>query len=228
MYAEYKRKIENQQLSSLEHNTATSTADMAAAGKAGLKTVLFIGSTREGRMGLRVAKFVKKQLEEANHSVDIFDPVEMPFTLLVKALHHYPNRCDAPAWLVAADSKLQEADAVVLVSAEYNHSIPPALSNMIAHFPMSSFAYKPSGLVCYSMGPYGGMRAAMQLRCLTGEIGCISVSNIFGIPVVQKALDEDGKPLNDFMVPGAQALIKQLDWHARAMKARRETYGLPK
>ena len=36
-----------------------------------LKTVLFLGSTREGRMGLRVAKFMKKQLEAANHSVEL-------------------------------------------------------------------------------------------------------------------------------------------------------------
>ena len=48
-------------------------------------------------------------------------------------------------------------------------------------------------------GIYGGMRAAMQLRAMLGEIGCISVSNIFGIPQVNKALDEDGKPLNDHM-----------------------------
>ena len=49
-------------------------------------------------------------------------------------------------------------------------------------------------------GIYGGMRAAMQLRAMLGEMGCISVSNIFGIPQVNKALDESGKPLNDHMV----------------------------
>lgn len=37
-----------------------------------LKTIVFLGSVREGRFGLRVAKFVKKQLEAANHSVEIF------------------------------------------------------------------------------------------------------------------------------------------------------------
>ena len=40
----------------------------------------------------------------------------------------------------------------------------------------------------------------MQLRAMTGEIGCISVSNIFGIPKVNEALDEEGNPLNDHMV----------------------------
>jgi len=42
------------------------------------------------------------------------------------------------------------ADAFVLVSAEYNHSIPPGLSNMLDHFGGSVYAFKPSGLVTYS------------------------------------------------------------------------------
>jgi len=71
------------------------------------------------------------------------------------------------------------------------------------------------------------MRAAMQLRCLLGELGAISVSSIFGIPVVQDSLDPDGQPLNDRLVPGAKRLIAQLDWHARAMKNHRDAYGVP-
>ena len=71
---------------------------------------------------------------------------------MVKPLHHYSDRTQAPDWLRDANRKVQEADAVVVVSAEYNHSIPPALCNLLDHFPGSTFAYKPSGIVCYSMG----------------------------------------------------------------------------
>ena len=77
------------------------------------------------------------------------------------------------------------------------------------------------------VGAFGGMRAAMQLRCLLGELGAISVSNIFGIPVVQDLLDPDGQPLNDRLIPGAKRLIAQLDWHARAMKNHRDSHGVP-
>jgi len=80
------------------------------------------------------------------------DPLEMPAPMLAKPLHHYRDRSEAPDWLREADRKLSEADAVVVVSAEYNHSIPPALSSLLGHFPSSSFSYKPSGIVCYSMG----------------------------------------------------------------------------
>jgi len=198
---------------------------MAAVKK--MTTIVFLGSVRENRMGLRVAKFMVKQLQEANQNVELFDPLEMPAGLLTKPLHHYQDRSTAPQWLVEADKKLRAADAIVVVSAEYNHAIPPALSNLMDHFPCSSFAYKPSAIVCYSMGPFGGMRAAMSLRCFLGELGCLSVSNIFGIPTVQNAFDADGKPLNDRMISGAKMLITQLDWHAHAMANHRNAVGIP-
>jgi len=193
-----------------------------------LNTIVFLGSCRENRLGARVAKFIMAQLQEANHNVELFDPMVMQAPLLQKPLHHYKDRSEAPAWLVEADAKLRAADSVVVVSAEYNHSIPPALSNLMDHFPCSSYAYKPSAIVCYSMGPFGGMRAAMALRCFLGELGCLSVSNIFGIPQVQNAIDADGKPINEHMVPGAKRLITQLDWHARSMANHRALVGIPK
>ena len=67
----------------------------------------------------------------------------------------------------------------------------------------------------------------MQLRAFLGELGCLSVSNIFGIPRVHESLDEEGNPLNDHMASGAGKLITQLEWMAEAMKAHREKVGVP-
>lgn len=76
-------------------------------------------------------------------------------------------------------------------------------------------------------GPYGGMRAAMALRAITGELGCLSVSNIFGIPTVQHAFDEEGNPQNDHMESGAKKMLDQLEWMAHAMKNHRDKAGTP-
>ena len=84
--------------------------------------------------------------------VPTLDPMVLQAPVVAKPLHHYKIRSEAPAWLIDAVKKLNAADAVVVVSAEYNHTIPPALSNLMDHFPLSSYAYKPSGIVCYSMG----------------------------------------------------------------------------
>ncbi|XP_071113671.1 quinone reductase-like [Haliotis cracherodii] len=205
--------------SNLSRNMATTTQK--------LKVVLFLGSCREGRLGLRVARFMKNALEKSNHEVSVFDPVEMKFPLLERAFYHYKDKSEAPKWMCEAETKVREADAYVVVSAEYNHSIPPALSNMMDHFGGSCYSYKPSGIVCYSPGIYGGMRSAMQLRAFLGELGCLSVSNIFGIPEVHKSLDEEGIPQNDHMMKGANRLIAQLDWNAHAMRNHREAVGIP-
>lgn len=136
------------------------------------------------------------------------------------------DQLQAPQLLRDAGQKIKDADAYLIVSAEYNHAIPPALSNMMDHFPCSSYAFRPSGIVCYSPGIYGGMRVAMQLRAFLGELGCISVSNIFGIPEAHKALDENGVPQDDRLERNAQKLIDQLSWNAHAMKNHRDKFGV--
>lgn len=84
---------------------------------------------------------------------DFSDPLEMNFPMVHKPVFFYgPERKGAPEWLVKAEQKVKEADAYVIVSAEYNHAIPPALSNMMDHFGGSCYAYKPSAIVCYSAG----------------------------------------------------------------------------
>uniref|UniRef100_A0A0B7BN34 NADPH-dependent FMN reductase-like domain-containing protein n=2 Tax=Arion vulgaris TaxID=1028688 RepID=A0A0B7BN34_9EUPU len=202
------------------------TEEMAGSHK--LRVVLFLGSTREGRFGLRVAKFMEKQLQLKNYHVDLFDPVVLKFPLLEKPIYHYQDKTQVPQWMLDCEEKVKQADAFVVVSAEYNHSIPPALSNMLDHFGAGLFECKPSGIVTYSYGIYGGVRAGVQLRSFLSELGALSVSNMFGIPEVHKALDENGKPLNDHMVKGAEKLIGQLDWMAKAMKNHKDKFGLPK
>ena len=155
------------------------------------------------------------------------DPADKKLPLLEKAAFFYREGEEKPAVLAEMEQQVRAADAYIVVSGEYNHSIPPALANMMDYFGGSCYAYKPSGIVCYSPGIYGGMRAAMQLRCFLGELGCLSVSNIFGIPRVHQALGEDGSPIDSHMESGAEKLIKDLDWHAHAMRNHRQTAGKP-
>ncbi|KAL4217900.1 hypothetical protein ACF0H5_022639 [Mactra antiquata] len=193
MYRQYK--------SSEEANTkSTKMASKKAASSPTLKYIIFLGSTREGRLGERVSKFVSNHLtKKGKYDISVFDPGVMKFDMLKKPLHFYKDRSEAPEWLQEANEQIKKADGFLLISCEYNHCIPPALANMLDHFPGSSFSWRPSAIITYSPGIYGGMRAAMQLRAMTGELGCISVSNIFGVPEVHKAIDSDGVPQNDHM-----------------------------
>lgn len=149
--------------------------------------------------------------------------------LLKKPLHFYKDRSEAPKVLRDANKLIEEADAFVIISAEYNHSLPPALTNMMDHFPISSYKYIPSGIVSYSMGSYAGVRAAVQARSFLGELGSPNCSYIFSIPKISGALTEDGNPAPDdtHMDKGADKLIDELEWYAKAIKNHKATSGKP-
>ena len=155
------------------------------------------------------------------------DPEELDLPLLKKPYHFYKDRSEAPEVLQKTNQVIVDADAFLVISAEYNHSMPPALTNMLDHFPIASYKYRPSGIVCYSMGSFGGVRAAMQCRMLLGELATPSVGPLFAIPQINKALSDTGEPLNDHMDSGAEKLIKELEWYSSALKKQRETVGLP-
>ena len=79
---------------------------------------------------------------------------------------------------------IKAADGFIIVSGEYNHSIPPALSNLLDHF-LEEYFWRPSAIVCYSAGPFGGVRAAMQLRAMLCELGTPSIPSL--LPDAQRA-----------------------------------------
>eukprot|EP00899_Mesostigma_viride_P016216 jgi/Mesvir1/24596/Mv21915-RA.1 len=160
---------------------------------AALKTVVFMGSARNTptpwggakRAGTPVLKFVQNELgrRAVKHEVTVLDPVELKLPLL-ETPHFFYKPGEAPEPLDKLAQIIREADCYVVVTAEYNHSIPPALKNMLDYFGGSNYAFKPSGIVSYSTGQWGGMRAAMSLRPILSELGCLPVSNLFGIPHV--------------------------------------------
>ena len=76
----------------------------------------------------------------------------MDFPVLRMPLHFIRDKSSAPLWLVEANREIEEADGFVIVSSEYNCSIPPALSNMMDHFPPASYFHRPCSVVTYAMG----------------------------------------------------------------------------
>mmetsp|Transcript_15353 Transcript_15353/g.36254 ORF Transcript_15353/g.36254 Transcript_15353/m.36254 type:complete len:214 (+) Transcript_15353:60-701(+) len=206
---------------------------MAAAVEA-LNTVVFMGSARNSappwgqpilRLGTRVLKFVVDSLQAerpgVKHNVTVLDPLELQLPVLERP-HFFYKPGEAPEHLDKIAQQIAAADCYVFVSAEYNHCIPPALANMLDYFGGSKYAFKCSGIVTYSSGQWGGMRAAMNLRAMTGELGCISVSNLVGVPNAASEFGEDGTPVDkakwDKMLG---RMLSQLEWTAVALKNHR-------
>jgi len=154
-----------------------------------LKTVVFLGSARnvippwggDARLGDRVVNWVKSALslrssqlgeDKITHDVYIIDPIEV-FSKDDGALSYSGGELSAPTFFMgdklpekakALQDIVRNADCYLIISPEYNHSIPPALSSVMGHFGGSLYKCKPSGIVTYSPSPFAGMRAAMAIQ----------------------------------------------------------------
>jgi NAD(P)H-dependent FMN reductase len=156
-----------------------------------LQFAILYGSVREARQGIRAARFVEDQLRLRGHATFLVDAKECALPLLDRMYKEYP-RGEAPEVLERLAALYREVDGFVVVSGEYNHGVPPALKNLLDHF-LEEYFWRPSAIVCYSAGQFGGVRAAMQLRMTLAELGMASIPSLFPIPKVQDAFDEEGR-----------------------------------
>jgi NAD(P)H-dependent FMN reductase len=189
-----------------------------------LNCVVIYGSVRSHRKGIRAARFVVSKLEERGHRVTLVDPVDHDLPFLDKMYKEF-DAGEAPAAMERVANILDGADAYVMVSGEYNHGIPPALKNLLDHF-QGEFFWKPAGIATYSGGPFGGVRAGIQLRAVLGELGMVTLPSMFPVSRVGKSLDDDGTPLDDAYDRRVQKFLDELEWYGAALKLARET-GTP-
>ncbi len=190
-----------------------------------LNMLVFYGSVRRNRQGIKAARFVLNELEARGHQPELIDPMEYRLPLLDRMYKEYAQG-EAPEELETLAQKIKAADAFVVVSGEYNHSIPPALTNLMDHF-LEEYFFRPSAIVSYSAGAFGGVRAAMQLRAFLAEIGTVSIPSLFPIPRVQEAFDEQGNPTNPKTRSYIQTFLNELEWYALAIKEGNKTRKRP-
>ena len=160
-----------------------------------LDLLVIYGSVRPHRQGIKAAKFLVEVCKGRGHQTTLIDPLEERLPLLEKMYKEY-EKGQAPEILERLATRIRAADAFIIVSGEYNHSIPPALSNLLDHF-LEEYFWRPSAIVCYSAGAFGGVRAAMQLRVMLCELGTPSIPSLLPVPRVQDAFDEEGHPRDE-------------------------------
>jgi len=185
--------------------------------------VLF-GSVRVQRQGIKLARFVQKELARLGCSSTLIDPLEHRLPLLEMQYSDYdPGR--APAALEELAELYRQADGFAIVTAEYNHGIPPALKNLLDYF-LEEYFWRPSAIVSYSGGRFGGVRAAMQLRMTLGELGMPSIPSTLPVPNVGAAFTEEGEPADPSFRDRAKRFFDEFYWYMAALKTQRDK-GVP-
>ena len=187
---------------------------------------VIIASTRPGRLGERVGKWVAGTAsEKSGLRVELVDLADYDLPHFDEAVSPRFNPKRRPAagvrrWL----AKAEQADGYVIVTPEYNHSIPGVLKDAL-DFLDWQFAKKPVAIVSY--GTVGGARAAEQLKQIIIEVKAAVVPEAVALHNAAAAIDESGKFVGDPSNPRSPeaALHKTLDelaWWAETLKVGRE------
>lgn len=165
-----------------------------------IRLVVLVGSTREGRFGPTVARWFAEQAE-------LRDDVELSVVDLVDHPVPGPELADA----------VGAADALVVVTPEYNHSFPGPLKTAIDSV-HAEWAATPIGFVSYG-GISGGLRAVEGLRQVFAELHAMTIRETVVFPLYWELFDADGG-LKDPApaVAAADALLEQLLWWAQALR----------
>jgi NAD(P)H-dependent FMN reductase len=176
---------------------------------------VLLGSVRRDRMGSRAAQMVIRELERRGHLVHLVDPLELQLPLLDRMYKEHPAG-SVPEQLERLATLYRSVDGFLVVSAEYNHGIPPALKNLLDHF-LEEYFWRPSGIVCYSAGAFGGVRAAMQLRMTLAEVGMPSIPSILPIPRIAEAISDEGAAQQPITERSMNRFLDEFLWYADAL-----------
>jgi len=189
------------------------------------KTIVFYGSYRRDRQGIKAARFIIDQLQQRNHEVIFADAKEYDFGMLDRMYKEY-EQGQAPEKMEELAKHIKNADGFVVVAGEYNHSIQPGLSNLMDHY-LEEYYFRPAGIVSYSAGGFGGVRAAIQLRAFLTEMGMPTISTIFSISKIGEALDETGVPQDTALNKRVGQFLDELEWYEEALQRQRQEKGTP-
>ena len=106
-----------------------------------------------------------------------------------------------PAAVEAIAEQIRQADGVIIVTPEYNYSVPGGLKNAIdwlSRLPNQPLAGKPVAIQTSSMGPIGGARCQYHLRQITVFLDAMVMNKPeFMGGVIQSKVDEQAGELSD-------------------------------
>lgn len=182
------------------------------------KIALIVGSVRRNRQGIKVARWMEKKLVERNHTVYFVDPLELDLPLLDRM---YKEMIDPPQKLKDLQRKIKDAEGYVAVTPEYNRSTSAAMKNTLDYF-LEEYFFKPSAIVSYSPGIFGGVNAAEQLRLVFAELGATSIPSSFAISKVMNTFSENGELLDETYDKRVTRFLSEFEWYIEALKKQRE------
>lgn len=192
------------------------------------RILVFYGSYRSDRMGIRLAQYVVERLRRRGDDVELIDAKAVNLPILNRMYKEYPKG-QAPEALERLAGKIRDADGFVFVTGEYNWGVQPGLKNLTDHF-LEEWFWRPAAIASYSAGRFSGARAATAWHGTLSEMGMVVVSSTIAVGPIGQTLSAEGEPVGD----GGKALegafprfADDLLWWVEAAKAQRQRKSPP-
>src|SRR5262252_5887691 len=153
------------------------------------RVLVFYGSYRSDRMGIRLADYVVSGLQTRGADVELIDAKAVGLPILDRMYKEYP-RGSAPEALEALAEKIRAADAFVFVAGEYNWGVQPGLKNLTDHY-LEEWFWRPAAIASYSAGRIAGARSSYAWHATLSEMGMVVISSTIAVGPAIDALDEE-------------------------------------
>lgn len=173
-----------------------------------VKFLVVTGTARSGRKSIHPARYVTRLLDQ-EHEAELFDMKQKDIPVLETTRYMEGG---VPEDVEEFGRKVEETDSIVIVTPEYNHSIPGGLKNLLDYL-YPEYEDMPFSYVTVSAGGFGGVRAVSHLHDITLELNAwpgpdLQVSN------VGQVFDSDGELVDGEYEERFQQFVEEAVAHA--------------
>src|ERR1700742_5169454 len=157
------------------------------------RILIFYGSYRSDRMGIRLAEFLVERFQRRGDVVELIDAKAVNLPMLDRMYKEYPPG-KAPEQLQQLAGKIRDADGFVFVTGEYNWGIQPGLKNLTDHF-LEEWFWRPAAIASYSGGRLSGARSSYSWHNILSEMGMVVISSTLAVGPIAATLSESAEPI---------------------------------
>ena len=178
---------------------------------------VILGTARQGRASAAVARFVTAEVAKRDRvETELIDVAQLPLPV---------NDAGEAIKDASFSAKMERADALVIVSPEYNHGYSGLLKHVLDSC-LKEYIHKAVGVVGVSAGPWGGTRGIQNLLPVLRELGLVSIFWDVNFANVQNVFSPDGELLDQAYLPRIDKFLKELIWMAKTLRSGRENISL--
>ena len=184
--------------------------------------LVFYGSYRRDRMGIRLASYIVDRLKKRGGDVELIDAKATGLPMLDRMYKEYPKG-EAPPLMEELAGKIRRADAFVFVTGEYNWGMQPGLKNLTDHF-LEEWFWRPAAIASYSGGRLSGARANVAWHGTLSEMGMVVISSTLMAGPIGETLSAVGEPTGSagkHLEDAFPRFADDLAWWTEAAKAQR-------